>query len=238
MCMLSHHKNAIDQNGFTIIDEVYTFSELCAIQEIIALADSERATFRKSADLFAIRQFLKEIPEVRNLLFNDKLNTLITELFGSDYFVVKSIYFDKPETSNWYVAYHQDLTISVDKKVELEGFGPWTIKQNQYAVQPPIEILKNNFTIRVHLDDTDENNGALRVINESHLKEVYRPENIDWAKETETVCRVASGGIMIMKPLLLHSSGRTLNSKRRRVIHIEFSNQELPSEIKWSERLN
>jgi hypothetical protein len=38
------------------------------------------------------------------------------------------------------VAYHQDLTVSVDKKVEIEGFGPWTVKQNQFAVQPPLPI--------------------------------------------------------------------------------------------------
>ena len=48
--------------------------------------------------------------------------------------------------------------------MNVEGYGPWTVKQNQYAVQPPLDILENNFTIRIHLDDTDENNGALRVI--------------------------------------------------------------------------
>ncbi len=62
------------------------------------------------------------------------------------------------------VAWHQDLTISVNKKLDLPGYGPWTIKQDQYAVQPPLEILENIFTIRIHLDDTDEKNGALRVI--------------------------------------------------------------------------
>jgi hypothetical protein len=42
---------------------------------------------------------------------------------------------------------------------------------------------------------------------------------------------------MIMKPLLLHSSSRTTNNQKRRVIHIEFSNQELPKEIQWAERM-
>ncbi|RZK12924.1 MAG: phytanoyl-CoA dioxygenase, partial [Flavobacterium sp.] len=44
--------------------------------------------------------------------------------------------------------------------------------------------------------------------------------------------------IMLMKPLLLHSSGRTTNDRQRRVIHIEFSTQELPTELNWAERLN
>ena len=82
-------------------------------------------------------------------------------MFSDKYFVVKSIYFDKPQSSNWYVSYHQDLTISVDKKLEVDGFGFWTTKQNQFSVQPTLDILQNVVTIRIHLDDTDENNGAL-----------------------------------------------------------------------------
>jgi ectoine hydroxylase-related dioxygenase (phytanoyl-CoA dioxygenase family) len=235
---LDKHKNEILENGFTTVNTIYSTDEIEQILATINQADTSKETFRKSADLFAVRQFLKEIPATKELIFNDKLNSTITELFGQNYFVVKSIYFDKPETSNWYVSYHQDLTISVDKKLELENFGPWTVKQNQFAVQPPIDILENNFTIRIHLDDTDVNNGALKVIQKSHLKKIYRPETINWATEIETICNVKRGGVMIMKPLLLHSSSRTTNNKKRRVIHIEFSNQELPSELNWSERMN
>lgn len=233
-----NHKIELTENGFTTIENIYSEKEVEQILFTIDQADKNKDTFRKSADLFAIRQFLKEIPEATNLVFNDNLNNVIKQLFGENYFVVKSIYFDKPESSNWYVSYHQDLTISVDQKVELENFGPWTVKQNQFAVQPPINILENIFTIRIHLDDTDENNGALRVIPKSHSKKIYRPETIDWSTETETTCNVSKGGIMIMKPLILHSSSRTTNNKKRRVIHIEFSNQELPAELKWAERMN
>jgi ectoine hydroxylase-related dioxygenase (phytanoyl-CoA dioxygenase family) len=159
-------------------------------------------------------------------------------LFGDKYFTVKSIYFDKPQSSNWYVSYHQDLTISVDKKVEVDGFGFWTTKHNQFSVQPTLDILQNIVTIRIHLDYTDENNGALKVVSKSHRQGIYRPETIDWTKEKEEVCSVEKGGVMLMKPLLLHSSGRTTNNQQRRVIHIEFSNIELPKELNWSERLN
>jgi ectoine hydroxylase-related dioxygenase (phytanoyl-CoA dioxygenase family) len=238
MTVTEKHKIEIAENGFTIVDNIYSEQEINQILLAIDKADNDKETFRKSADLFAIRQFLKEIPSTTNLIFNDKLRNVVKQLLGNNFFVVKSIYFDKPETSNWYVSYHQDLTISVDKKIEIENFGPWTTKQNQFAVQPPIEILENIFTIRIHLDDTDENNGALRVIPKSHLKKIYRPETIDWTTETETTCNIEKGGIMIMKPLILHSSSKTTNNKKRRVIHIEFSNQELPEELKWSERLN
>lgn len=226
------------ENGFTIVDNIYSTKEVECILSIINIADTSSQTFRKSADVFAVRQFLKEIPEVSKHIFNEKLNTIIKKLFGNNFFLVKSIYFDKPETSNWFVSYHQDLTISVDKKIELENYRQWTVKQNQFAVQPPIELLENNFTIRIHLDNTDEDNGALKVIPKSHLKKIYRANTIDWEKETEVTCKIKKGGIMVMKPLLLHSSSRRINNNKRRVIHIEFSNQELPLGLDWSERMN
>lgn len=227
----------IESEGFTIIENIYTNEE---IKNLISIIESEtknkisESTFRQSQDLFAIRQFHKEIPESLKYIFNQKLNDIIKSNFGEDFFITKSIYFDKPEKSNWFVSYHQDLTISVDKKVELKNFQNWTNKQNQFAVQPPTEILENNFTIRIHLDKTTNENGALKVINKSHKKGVYRIENLDL--KTETICEVEKGGIMIMKPLLFHASNKTTNNERRRVIHIEFSNQELPNGLEWSEK--
>jgi ectoine hydroxylase-related dioxygenase (phytanoyl-CoA dioxygenase family) len=225
-------------NGFTVFDNIYTADEVETLLQQINQANTDKDTFRKSADLFAIRQFLKEVPSTLDTIFNDKLKGVLRPLLGDRYFVVKSIYFDKPQTSNWYVSYHQDLTISVDRKLSLNGFDFWTTKQNQFAVQPPLDILQNVVTVRIHLDDTDENNGALKVVPKSHTKGICRPETIDWAIEREVSCNVSKSGIMLMKPLLLHSSGRTSNNRQRRVIHIEFSNQELPTELNWAERIN
>lgn len=231
----SHYQDEISENGFTVIKDIYSEAEVNDLIAAINDADKSNPTFRKNADLFAIRQFLKEVPQIKTTIFNTRLTQIINTLFGDDYFVVKSIYFDKPKQSNWFVAWHQDLTISVDKKVNLTGFSSWTNKHNQFAVQPPIGILKDNFTIRIHLDDTNSDNGALKILSGSHKKGINRPGNIDWSIEKETVCDVALGGIMVMRPLVLHASDRTTNDARRRVIHIEFSRAKLPDEINWSE---
>jgi ectoine hydroxylase-related dioxygenase (phytanoyl-CoA dioxygenase family) len=235
---LQFSKTEVLEKGFTVINDIFSDQEIENIAALIQNIDSSNDTFRRSQDLFAIRQFLKEIPEVTNFIFNDRIKTIIKEIFGEKYFSVKSIYFDKPEKSNWYVAYHQDLTISVDRKIDMPNFGPWTTKQNQFAVQPPLNILENVYTIRIHLDDTDEDNGALKIVPKSHAKGIYRPETIDWKVESEEICKVEKGGVMIMKPLLLHGSNRTTNGKKRRVIHIEFSDMELPQELQWSERVH
>lgn len=110
------HKQELLKNGFSVIEPIYSAEEIQQILTAIENADSTKDTFRKTTDLFAIRQFLNEIPFAFDQIFTDKLKEIIRDVMGNDFFVVKSIYFDKPEASNWYVSYHQDLTISVDKK--------------------------------------------------------------------------------------------------------------------------
>jgi ectoine hydroxylase-related dioxygenase (phytanoyl-CoA dioxygenase family) len=228
----------IKSDGFLIINSFYSKNDvnklISIIEEVIDM-NNENITFRKSDDLFAIRQFHKEIPQALKVIFNQKMKDFIDSNFGSDFFITKSIYFDKPEASNWFVAYHQDLTISVNKKILLDNYKNWTIKQNQFAVQPPKEILENNFTIRIHLDQTSVENGPLKVINKSHLNGIVRTVNIE--NQIETICEVDRGGIMIMKPLLFHASNKTTNNKRRRIIHLEFSNQSLAQNLQWAEKL-
>lgn len=231
----SNDSEALLTQGFTVLNEIYTGEELKQLTSVIEAADQSGDTFRKTDELFAIRQCLKEIPAALPVIFNEKLTQLIATHFGGDYFVSKSIYFDKPQKSNWFVAWHRDLTISVNKKVPLPGFTNWTVKQNQFAVQPPIDILKQNFTIRIHLDDTDKDNGALKVIPGSHLDQDLNTQALD--KRSEVFCDVKAGGVMLMRPLLMHASNRTVNDNRRRVLHIEFSNATLPKEIDWSERI-
>ncbi|RQO29765.1 phytanoyl-CoA dioxygenase [Taibaiella sp. KBW10] len=234
--MCTDPRQQLVEQGFAIIDKCYDESALARIIEIIDKADQAKANFRNSGDLFAVRHFLMELPESIPHIFNGELKELIQQVSGKKQFVIKSIYFDKPERSNWYVPYHQDLKIEVDRKIEIGGFSHWTLKQGRFSVQPSLDILDNILTIRIHLDDTDAENGALKVIPRSHRKGIYRPETIDWQQEEEVICAVPKGGLMLMKPLLVHSSSRATNQKRRRVIHIECTDLGLPCGLEWAEK--
>ena len=97
-------------------------------------------------------------------------------------------------------------------------------------------MLENIFTIRIHLDNCTKENGALRVIKNSHQKGVIEVKNgIEHLKNQKVICEVEKGGILLMKPLILHSSKRTENDWNRRVIHIEFCDMELPEGLNWTE---
>jgi len=235
---MSHEQNKIEleQNGFSVIESLYSEHEIGQILNCIEHAEHDGNSFLKTKDLFAIRQLIKNIPELTDLVFNEKLIALISNLSKSDYFLTKAIYFDKPSDSNWFVAYHQDLSISVDKKVNLENYVNWTFKKGLYGVQPPIQILKDTITIRIHFDDTDKYNGALKVIPKSHLNGIIRADSKGWEIENEIICDVKKGGVMLMKPLTLHASNRTTNKKPRRVIHLELNKNKLDKPLNWLEQ--
>ena len=224
-----------EADGFAVLDRLYSDSEVEAIISCIESAANHQKLAESSKNLFAIRQVFRKIPELKPLIFTNTLHEVLQAVFSESYFLTKAIYFDKPSESNWFVAYHQDLSISVDRKEELSNYKHWTFKKGQFGVQPPLAILENIVTIRVHLDKTEKENGALKVIPNSHIKGIYRPETIDWNIETEHICEVKKGGVMLMKPLTLHASGRTTNHKQRRVLHLEFSSKQLAKPLQWLE---
>lgn len=100
---------------------------------------------------------------------------------------------------------------------------------------PPLEILQSTLTLRIHLDDTDATNGALRVVEGSHLEGIVRKEVQPWAAAREVTCDVPAGGVMLMRPLTIHASRRAQAGSRRRVVHLEFCNLELADGLAWAE---
>lgn len=218
----------LNGNGFITIPGIYSTQEVETINQLISSVHGHES-------MFGERQFLQRTPGLLELLLNESLRKLLNEV-APDYFIIKSIYFDKPSSSNWRVNWHQDLTIYVKEKVETVGFKNWTKKNDEFGVQPPTEYLGSIVTLRIHLDDTDETNGALKVIPHSHSVGVLRNTTVSFTDRDAVICPVPSCGVMLMKPLLFHSSSRSEGEKQRRVIHLELCDLELPEGLEWSQR--
>jgi ectoine hydroxylase-related dioxygenase (phytanoyl-CoA dioxygenase family) len=160
---------------------------------------------------------------------------LVEPILGSEFFPVRGILFDKIPDANWKVPWHQDVTIAVQDKVETEGFGPWSVKADVLHVQPPASILECMLSVRLHLDDCGEENGALRVISGSHNRGRIPEDKIQSIRGTSqnVVCNVKTGGALLMRPLLLHASSPSRIPAHRRVVHIDFAAVSLPSGMRW-----
>jgi Phytanoyl-CoA dioxygenase (PhyH) len=193
------------------------------------------------ADLGAIagagRRGLLKFPSVIALARSSQILNLVRPHLPSEPIPVRTLYFDKSPTQNWLVAWHQDLTIALSHRSEISGFGPWSIKEGIPHVQPPVELLQQMLTVRIHLDDADATNGALRVLPNSHRFGRLSPEQIQEqrAQQLEFICTVSAGDALLMRPLLLHASGRSTSSRHRRVLHIEYAGFALPEGLQWNE---
>ncbi|QIX60154.1 phytanoyl-CoA dioxygenase family protein [Hymenobacter sp. BT18] len=225
--------------GHATLPNVFSPEEIAVLLRHIEAAEASSPNFRRSQDVFAIRNLLGELPQLQELLLTPLLRTMLAYLFPDQVpHLVKAIYFDKPAGSNWLVAWHQDVMVAVDRRLDLPGFGPWSTKSGETTVLPPREILESIITLRLHLNDCDATNGALRVVPGSHRHGVIPNDQHPAFTPHAVTCDVPAGSVMLMQPLTLHASNRITSSRPRRVIHLAFSAAELPAGLQWREKLS
>jgi hypothetical protein len=204
---------------------------------VLGAADVDTLLEALGSPLGAGRRGLLATPEVAEVASSVRLLTLVRPCTGHLPRPVRAIYFDKSPTANWLVAWHQDVTVAVEEQMDVAGFGPWSVKHGVPHAQAPVELLENMITVRVHLDDCDETNGALRVLPGTHLLGRLSSEQIQKARNErkEVVCGARRGDVMLMRPLLLHASGKSVvaGNRHRRVLHIEYAGLDLPGGLRW-----
>lgn len=227
----------IARQGFVVIEGVVDAETIDSLTRELANAKVENYGSQRAGKAFGLRNLLNAVPVTRVLANSESLRSLVEPVLGKTARVVRAIYFDKHKDANWKVAWHQDLTIAVRERVDVEGFGGWSIKAGIHHVQPPVAILNSMLTLRVHLDHAGETNGALRVLAGTHHHGRLDPAQIqDWKQRQSIVtCSVGAGGVMLMRPLLLHSSLPALEPKHRRVLHFEYAATDLPGGLEWFE---
>jgi hypothetical protein len=184
-----------------------------------------------------VRDVFSQVPEVREFARSPEIRRWVEPILGSDCGAVNCTLFDKADGRNWKVPYHQDITVRVKRRIEVPGWETWWEKAGVPHVWPPAQIVEGMLAVRVHLDDCGPENGPLRVLPGSHRSGVLSSEEIEAWKEksTEVPCLVDRGGVILMRPLLLHASSSATLVNRRRVLHIEYAPRTLPDSLEWYE---
>ena len=184
-----------------------------------------------------VRGVTRKVGSVGRFAQSTMIRAIVEPVLGPRAQLVRSILFNKNEAANWQVAWHQDLAIAVQKRVEIEGFGSWSAKDGTPHVQPPVEILEQMLNVRVHLDAADETNGALLVSPRSHhLGRIPASEAAETARRVGAhLCEVNAGDVLLFRPLTLHASRKATSARPRRVIHLEFAAVALPAPLEWAE---
>jgi ectoine hydroxylase-related dioxygenase (phytanoyl-CoA dioxygenase family) len=209
--------DSIEESGFVILPNVFAHDSLdCLLQQINQLAPRRsRAGLRHALKVAPVAEFAQRA----------ELIELAREVLGPVAFPFRATLFDKSPESNWLVVWHQDTALPLRTRIDLHGWGPWSLKEGIHYAHAPTSALSQVVALRVSFDDSTIENGALRVLPGTHRLGVLSDEGVhELATRSVPVdCVVPKGGILMMRPLLIHASSKSHSEIPRRVLHIEYA---------------
>ncbi|HEX5339200.1 MAG TPA: phytanoyl-CoA dioxygenase family protein [Gallionella sp.] len=220
---------SFDESGFEVLENLVA-------PDVVQTLLAELSQLKLEPLRGGIRRIEKRVPQIASLARSPDIMSVVRKHLPGQPELVRAIYFDKSPDNNWFVTWHQDRTVAVSSQFEADDWGPWSIKSDAWHVQPPIEVLREMVTVRVHLDDATVSNGCLKVIPGSHLPGILSTEAVqDKVHQEQAVyCEVPAGGAVIMRPHILHASAKSIAPIPRRILHFEYSSYKLPKGISWS----
>lgn len=150
--------------------------------------------------------------------------------------LTRAILFDKAPGRNWSLDVHQDTTVALAERGEAATrFGPWSLKHGVWHAEASAELLRRMVTVRLHLDDADEENGCLLVASSGDHAESSKlgPRTLERLKDHLEPVPVLAGDAVVMSPLTPHASGRNTTHRHRRVLHMEFAGEDPGGGLRW-----
>lgn len=210
-------RKLIEDQGFAIVPDVLTASALCPIDDSLTALESSQGRA-------GIRHLLS-VPAVRDVAHSRPLLDIAESVLGRSSFPFRATLFHKSPETNWLVNWHQDTALPVKARLEAPGWGAWSTKEGVIYGHAPASTLEQIVALRLHLDDSTEQNGPLRVIPGSHRLGILKEEEIDRyrSRHNSEECLVGRGGVIAMRPLLLHASSKSRSQLPRRVLHFEYA---------------
>lgn len=205
----------MEPDGFCIIPNVFAADE-CAI--LLGGLASTRHT-RAGA-----RNVLSD-PRIARAAHDPRLVGIASEALGAGAVPFRATLFHKSARSNWLVTWHQDSVLPLARRFEAPDWGPWSVKQGVLCARAPAWALDRVVALRLHLDPSHAHNGPLRVIPGSHrLGRLADAQVASLVGEQEAHdCLVSRGGVLAMRPLIVHASSKATSNDPRRVLHIEYA---------------
>jgi hypothetical protein len=160
---------------------------------------------------------------------------LAASVLGESARPVRAILFDKTPSTNWGLPWHQDRTIVVIRRVEAEGFGPWTVKSGLLHVAPPFDLLAGMVTLRVHLDPVPETNAPLLIAPGSHRMGQIPESGLKSVVQRcgTATCLADAGDVWLYATPILHCSEAARDPAHRRVLQVDFAAGDLPGGLTW-----
>ena len=207
----------IESDGFAVLQG---FFEAQRIDDLALDIEQAASTHSRAG----IRHALA-LPPVVEIAKDEAMLQLARAVLGSEAFPYRATLFDKSPQSNWLVVWHQDTALPIRTTQEVPGWGPWSVKEGIPYAHAPFTVLQRVLALRLHLDDSTIENGPLRVLCGTHKLGVLSDDQIhELATNSRPFdCLVSKGGVLAMRPLIVHASSKSHNAMPRRVLHVEYA---------------
>jgi hypothetical protein len=227
----------LDEDGFTVLPAAFAapaVADMVSSLELAFAAGSADASIRgEGGEVYAARNVLALWPGADAAWRRSVLPERLGHVLGPQFGLVRVLFFDKPPRQTWALPWHKDLTVAVhDNGLGGAHFSHPTRKAGVPHAEAPLVVLQSMLTVRIHLDDATEENGALKVVPGSHragkalVLDVAPPRLVPAGR----------GDVLLIRPLVAHCSGKSHPDTRRhrRVLHLEFAaSPELPDGYAW-----
>ncbi len=217
---------AFVRDGHVIMADVIRPGALDAIDAALAATAVDGAGSRRMLDARWCRDLATTFP----------VHPSLAGLLADAPQPVQCTLFDKSDDRNWLVTMHQDLAVPVRERVAHPDLGAWSRKEGTDFVIAPAGLLDRMVAVRLHLDDCGAANGPLRVVPGSHRHGRLDASGSERLRNEvgEVDCLVGRGGVLVMRPLILHASSRALAPGRRRVLHFLFGPRDPGYGLGWA----
>jgi len=202
--------------GFRIVRDVLGPAET---SHLLRTLEASRLTRSRAG----ARNLMKH-PAVSDVANDPRLLAIARGFLGSSTVPFRTTLFDKSSARNWLVPWHQDTALPLQERRDVPRWGPWSMKVGITYAHAPATALSHVVALRLHFDDSREDNGPLRVLPGTHTLGVLTEADTErLVREIPAVdCLVPSGGVLAMRPLILHASSKAETNQPRRVLHIEY----------------
>ena len=202
--------NELNLSGYCITDKIFNKKKLCDIAS--ELSDIDLAGERRLLQHRWCKHISDELQEIISIQLPELANMQ----------AIQCTYFRKNRNTNWLVSWHQDRSLPFsDDEIPQSAI---RMKHGQRFYQPPESILNNVIAVRLSLDGCHTQNGGLKVLPGSHRYGILSESTIlDLSKTIDHVVpSIPRGSALIMRPLLLHASSKSVTGNLRRVLHFTY----------------